>query len=170
MPSKVHEARRPTCFVGSGGGEGCPVIRVDVTPTELDELRARARMAAPRTRNRLEMVRWRWSAWRTPAGRRPGSRANCSATTGRCGHLKAFLADGFAALLDRPRPGRPSRAAEEDLGALDVLFDAGGRTQTARQLGAWLERERGVAVHPNRVGRPLRRRRFDWKRTVASVA
>jgi len=144
------------------------VIRVQLTPAERDELRARTREPglASRTRDRLEMVRLADAGWSVP---RIARHLGCHEQTARR-QVKAFLARGFGALPDRPRSGRPPTVAEADLRALEAVLDAGGRTWTARQLVAWLERERGAAVHPDHLRRLLRRRRFGWKRTVTSVA
>lgn len=142
------------------------MIRVSLTAAEREELRARTRTADPRARDRLEMVRLVDAGWSVP---RVARHLGLHEQTVRR-HVKAFLARGFAALPDRPRPGRPPRVAEADLLAVEALLDAGGRTWTTRQLVAWLAEERGVAVHPDHLRRLLRRRRFGWKRTVPSVA
>ena len=142
------------------------MIRVSLTAAEREELRARARVADPRARDRLEMVRLVDAGWSVP---RVARHLGLHEQTVRR-HVAAFLAHGFAALPDRPRPGRPPRVTEADLLALEALLDAGGRTWTTRQLVAWLAEQRGVAVHPDHLRRLLRRRRFGWKRTVASVA
>jgi len=142
------------------------VIRVALTEAERAELRTRTRTADPRTRDRLEMVRLADAGWSIPRiARHLGPHEQ---TVRR--HLKGFLAHGFAALPDRPRPGRPPRVTEADLRAVEVLLDAGGRTWTTRQLVAWLAVQRGVTVHPDHLRRLLRRRRFGWKRTVTSLA
>jgi putative transposase len=144
------------------------MIRIELTPAQRGELRARTREpgSAPRTRDRLEMIRLGDAGWTIP---RIARHLGCHEQTVRK-YVKAFLADGFAALPDRPRPGRPPRVTEEHLLALEALLDAGGRTWTTRQLVAWLEREHGVRVHPDHLSVLLHRRRFGWKRTVTSVA
>ena len=142
------------------------MIRVTLTDAGRAELRARARGAGSRTRDRLEMVRLADAGWSVPRIARHLGRHEQTVRR----HVAAFLADGFDALPDRPRPGRPPAVAAADLLALEAVLDAGGRTWTARQLVAWLEAERGVAVHPDHLRRLLRRRGFGWKRTVASVA
>jgi transposase len=144
------------------------VIRVALTPAQHDELRARTREAgvAPRTRDRLEMVRLADAGWSVP---RIARHLGAHEQTVRK-YVKAFLADGFDALPDRPRPGRPPSVTAAHLDALEALLDAGGRTWTAPQLAAWLERERGVRVHPDHLSVLLHRRRLGWKRTVTSVA
>ena len=142
------------------------MIRVALTAAEHEDLRARSRTAAPRERDRLGVLRLADAGWRVPRIARHLGRHEQTVRR----HLKAFLAHGFAALPDRPRPGRPPRATDADLAALEARVDAGDRTWTARQLAAWLERERGVTLHPDHLRRLLRRRRFGWKRTVTSVA
>jgi transposase len=83
--------------------------------------------------------------------------------------VKRFLAEGFAGLEDRPRPGRPPRLSEADLLALEERLDAdaasGARTWTLGQAAGWLAEERRVAVSPAHLGARLRRRGFRWKRT-----
>ncbi len=142
------------------------MIRISLTDAEWAELRARARAADPRTRDRLEMVGLVAAGWSVP---RVAHHVGLHEQTVRR-HVKAFVAHGFAALPDRPRSGRPPTVTEDDLLALEALLDAGGRTWTTRQLVGWLAERRGVAVHPDHLRRLLRRRRFGWKRTVTSVA
>jgi len=144
------------------------VIRVALTPAQHEELRARTREPglAARTRDRLEMVRLADAGWSVPrVARHLGAHEQTVRT-----YVKAFLAEGFAALPDRPRPGRPPRVTAAHLDALGALLDAGGRTWTTAQLVAWLGREHGVRVHPDHLSRLLHARRFGWKRTVSSVA
>ncbi len=144
------------------------MIRVTLTPAQQEELRARTREpgVAPRTRDRLEMVRLADAGWGIP---RIARHLAAHEQTVRK-YVKAFLAEGFAALPDRPRPGRPPRVTAAHLDALAALLDAGGRTGTTPQLVDWLERAHGVRVHPDHLSVLLHRRRFGWKRTVTSVA
>src|SRR5215212_112205 len=144
------------------------MIRVELTPAQRADLRARTRApgVAPRTRDRLEMVRLADAGWSIP---RVARRLGCHEQTVRK-HVKAFLADGFGSLPDRPRPGRPPVVTAAHLDALEGLLDAGDRTWTTRQLVAWLDAAHGVRVHPDHLSRLLHARRFGWKRTVTSVA
>lgn len=144
------------------------MIRVGLTPAQHEELRTRTRTPgiAPRTRDRLEMVRLADAGWSVP---RIARHLGAHEQTVRK-YIKAFLADGFDALPDRPRPGRPPTITTAHLDALEARLDAGGRTWTPPQLGAWLDQEHGVRVHPDHLRRLLHARRFGWKRTVASVA
>jgi putative transposase len=144
------------------------VIRVALTAAQHEELRARTREPglAPRTRDRLEMVRLADAGWTVP---RIARHLGAHEQTVRK-YVKAFLAEGFAALPDRPRPGRPPAVTPAHLDAVEALLDAGGRSWTTAQLVAWLGQEHGVRVHPDHLSVLLRRRRFGWKRTVPSVA
>lgn len=144
------------------------MIHVRLTEAQRAELRLRTRKPgiAPRTRDRLEMVRLADAGWSAP---RIAQHLGCHEQTARK-YVKVFLAEGFDALVDRPRPGRRPTVTEEHVQALEALLDAGGRTWTAAQLVAWLEREHGVRVHPDHLSRLLHQRRFGWKRTVTSVA
>src|SRR5215207_581154 len=150
------------------GEEGPAVIRVTLADAQREEVRARTREPglAPRTRDRLEMVRLADAGWTVP---RIARHLGAHEQTVRK-YVKAFLAEGFEILPDRPRPGRPPAVTPAHLDALEGLLDAGGRTWTTRQLVAWLERGRGARVHPDHLSRLLHARRFGWKRTVASVA
>jgi transposase len=144
------------------------MIRVALTDAQREEIGARAHApdVTPRLRDRLEMVRLADAGWAIP---RIARHLGCHEQTVRK-YVKAFLADGFAALPDRPRPGRPPRVTAAHLDALEALLDAGGRTWTTPQLVAWLNREHGVPVHPDHLSVLLHRRRFGWQRTVTSVA
>lgn len=84
-------------------------------------------------------------------------------------YVKAFRADGFAALPDRPKPGRPPTVTAAHLHALEQVLETGDRTWTTRQLVDWLDRAHQVHVHPNYLSQLLHARRCSWKRTVTSV-
>jgi len=144
------------------------MIRVTLTPAQHKELRTRTRAPgiAPRTRDRLEMIRLADAGWTVP---RIARHLGAHEQTVRK-YLKAFLTEGFDALPDRPRPGRPPTITTAHLDALEARLDAGGRTWTTPQLVAWLDEEHGVRVHPDHLSRLLHARRFGWKRTVSSVA
>jgi|SRR5579883_1791195 len=139
----------------------------DEQRAELNE-RARARTLAPRLRDRLEMVRLSDVGLRV---REIARRLGVHEQTVRK-FLKAFLAQGFDGLADRPSPGRPPRASTADLAALGQLLDEAattGQTWTAPQLAAWLARERHVALSTSRLRVLLRAHEFRWKRTTRSV-
>ncbi|MGI8405708.1 MAG: helix-turn-helix domain-containing protein [Thermomicrobiales bacterium] len=144
------------------------MIRVTLTETQRTDLRTRTHAATitPRLRDRLEMIRLADAGWSIP---RIAHHLGCHEHTVRT-YVKVFLADGFDALPDRPRPGRPPTVTSAHLDALETLLDAGERTWTARQLATWLAREHAVRVHPRYLSQLLHARRFGWKRTVPSVA
>ncbi len=144
------------------------MIRVAVTSAQHEELRTRTRTpgVAPRTRDRLEMVRLADAGWSVPRiARHLGAHEHTVRK-----YIKAFLVEGFAALPDRPRPGRPPTITTAHLDALEARLDAGGRTWTPPPLVAWLDQEHGVRVHPDHLSRLLHARRFGWKWTVSSMA
>ena len=139
----------------------------EVQRAELNE-RARARTLAPRLRERLEMVRLSDLGMCVPEiARTLGAHEQTVRK-----YIKAFLAQGFAGLDDRPIPGRPPRASAADLAALCQLLDEAarrGQTWTAPQLAAWLARERGVQLSTSRLRVLLREQDRRWKRTKRSV-
>jgi transposase len=146
------------------------IIRVALTPEQRGELRqwARQRELAPRVRDRLEMVRQSDLGRTIPQIARE---LRLHEQTVRK-YLTAFLADGFAALPDRPRPGRPPTVTAADLDAVVGLLDEGaatGRSWTLPQLARWLGAERGASVSTGHLRALLRRRRCRWKRTVRTV-
>jgi transposase len=146
------------------------LIRVTLTPEQLAELNARARSrdAAPHERERLEMIRLSHLGLTIPRiaahlGRHPQ-------TVRRI--VTGFLADGFAVVPDRPRPGRPPTLPAAVLTAVEQRLDAAaaaGRTWTAPAVVAWLRDEHGVAISPAWLAERLKGRRFRWKRTQQSV-
>jgi transposase len=86
--------------------------------------------------------------------------------------VKTFLAGGFEALPDRPRPGRPPTLTDTHLEAVEALLDTAaslGETWTAPRLAAWLAQTHGVQLDAEYLAARLRARRFRWKRTKRSV-
>jgi transposase len=147
-------------------------LRIDLTPVQRAELerRLRARTTERRVHDRLEMVRAVADGATVPrAARALGFHPQ---TVRHAVHR--FAAEGFAGLVDFPRPGRPPRLDEADLAAVEERLDAdaqtGARTWTLPQLAAWLAEERGVCIGPDRLGVLLKRRGFRWKRTKRATA
>ncbi|GAC1454692.1 MAG: hypothetical protein PVSMB4_15260 [Ktedonobacterales bacterium] len=146
------------------------IIRVRLTPEQRDELnqRARARTLPPRLRERLEMVRLSDLGQTIPQIAQTLGHHDQTVRK----YLKAFIADGFTALPDRPISGRPPALTRADLNALGHLLDAAaarGETWTTPRLRHWLASERGVRISTGRLGVLLRRERMRWKRTKHSV-
>ena len=144
------------------------MIRVELSPDQREELqqRTRQRGLSPQTRERLEMVRLADAGWNIPKIARYLGRQEATVRK----HIKCFLAEGFDALPDRPRPGRPKKVTEEHLRAVEQLIDESERSFTAPQLVKWLQEEHGVQISTDRLCRLLKRRRYRWKRTKRSVA
>jgi transposase len=146
------------------------VITVRLTDAQWTEWQRlwQARTLAPRVRARLEMIRRSDLGWSPP---RIADALGVHEQTVRK-YVKAFVADGFAALADRPRSGRPPTVTVADRAALERLLDesaAAGRTWTLPQLVQWLATERGVPISTGRLSVLLTGRRFRWKRTKRSV-
>ena len=97
------------------------IIRVHLTPDQLDDLNARARRRdlTPRERERLEMIRLSHLGVTIPqiAAHLDGH----PQTVRRI--IRGFLDAGFAILPDQPRPGRPLTLTEEVLAAVEQRLD-----------------------------------------------
>ena len=149
-----------------------PPLRIDLNPADRDELarRLRARTTPRREYDRLRMIETVATGATVPQAARTLGVHHQTVRQA----VKRFLADGFAGLTDRPRPGRPPRLSEADLLAVEARLDAdaasGARTWTLPQLAAWLAEERGVTLSPDRLGALLKRRDFRWKRTKRATA
>jgi transposase len=142
-------------------------IRLQLRDAQRAELLtwSRDRRTAPRTHERLEMVRLADAGWTVP--QIAGVLHRHEQTVRK--YIKAFVADGFAALPDRPGPGRPRRITDAHLAAVGALLDTSKRTWTTRQLLDWLLTEHGVGVHPTHFSRLLHRCDYRWKRTRRSL-
>jgi transposase len=149
-----------------------PPLRIDLSAADRDELarRLRARTTPRREYDRLRMVDAVAAGATVPQAARALGFHHQTVRQA----VKRFLAEGFAGLADRPRPGRPGRLSEADLLALEARLDAdaasGAPTWTLGQLAAWLAEERGVSIGPDRLGVLLKRRDFRWKRTKRATA
>jgi len=144
-------------------------FRIWLTAEQWAEWHQRWRAQATlRERTRLDIVwlsAWGWSVPRI--ARRAGLHEQ---TVRRL--VTRFLAEGFAGLADRPRPGRPATLTLADLLAVEALLDGAatsGQTWTTPRLATWLAETRAVRVNAEYLGARLRARRFRWKRTKRSV-
>jgi transposase len=142
--------------------------------------RARERVVAPALRDRLEMLRLSDLGRSVPQiARDPGTHDQTVRK-----YPKAFLAaeaaaeaaapgGGWAALPDRPRPGRPPTLPEAHLLAVERLLDEaaarGERTWSAPRLAAWLAETHRGRVAPKYLAERLSARGFRWKRTRRTV-
>jgi transposase len=121
------------------------------------------RELAPRTRERLEMVKAVALGYALAEVARWSGRTE--RTVGRW--LAAFAAGGVSAVADAPRAGRPPRADAAYLAALEraadtppralgLLFDA----WTSDRLSAYLAETTGVRIAPGWLRALLARRRY----------
>lgn len=144
-------------------------FRIQLTEGQRTDLRAlaRARATPASLRERLEMIALADAGQTVPQIARFLGRHEQTVRR----WVKAFLADGFAALAHplRHAGGRPRRVTDAQLDALTALLDTTARAWTTRQLVDWLAREQGVRVHPLHLSRLLHRRGYCWKRTRRSL-
>lgn len=145
-------------------------FRIRLTPEQRAEMhqRSRARVIPPRVRDRLDLVRLSDLDWSVP---HIAAYLGCHEPTVRRA-VKAFLAGGFDALPDQPRPGRPPTLTVAHLEAVEALLDAAaarGETWTAPRLAAWLAETHSVRVAAEYLAARLRARQFRGKRTKRRV-
>jgi len=139
------------------------MYRIRLTAEQHQELRRRthARGLAPRTRDRLEMVRLADAGWSVP---RIARHLGQHEQTVRA-WIKAFLAGGFDALPNLPRGGGHSAFTPALIAATHAMILRSDRIWTARQIAAWLAAEHGVTLSPSRVRFHLRRAGLSYQRT-----
>jgi transposase len=143
------------------------VYRVHLTETQRDELQRRAHApgGAPRTRDRLEMVRLASTGLSIP---RIAQILGISEPRVRY-WIQRFLADGFDALPDQPHRGRPSALTAPILTALKAELQKGDRTWNARQIADWLADQHGVRLSRRHLTRLLQQAKLSYKRTHRSL-
>lgn len=131
------------------------------------------RELALRVRERLEMVKGAALGWEVAAIAAWSGRT--AATVRRW--LAAFGEGGVAALADAPRGGRPRRADDAYLAALEAAVEADPRglgqgfdVWTSARLSAYLAETTGTRVAPGWLRVLLHRRRFAHGRPKHSVA
>ena len=143
------------------------MYRVHLTEAQRDELhrRAHAPGVAPRTRDRLEMVRLASTGFSIP---RVAQILGISEP--RVRHwIQRFLANGFDALPDQPHRGRPSALTPAILTALKAELANGDRTWNAPQIADWLADQHGLCLSPRHLARLLQRASLSYKRTHRSL-
>ena len=130
------------------------------------------RELAPRQRERLEMVK---------AARLGADVATIAAWSGRTVRtvrrwLAAFRAGGVAALADAPMPGRPVKADDGYLAALEQAVATVPRSLglpfdvwTSGRLSVWLAEQTGVRIAPGWLRVLLHRARFACGRPKHTV-
>lgn len=132
--------------------------------TELNR-RAHQKDIAPSTRDRLEMVRLSDAGFSVPKiARHLGQHEQTVRAW-----IKAFLANGFEALVNKPRGGKQSALTETILDALRTEIGKGERTWTAGQIAEWVAEHYGVRLSVGRMHKHLRRARLSWQRTSRTL-
>lgn len=147
--------------------EGRLLYRVHLLPEQRRELNrlARDREVAPRTRDRLEMVRLADLGYSIPK-----IAVHLQISEVRVRHwLKRFLTGGFDALPDAPHPGPATALTPEVLEAVRQQIRTSGQTWTAAQVADWVAERFGVRRTPDHLGRMLKRGNLSYKRTHRSL-
>ncbi len=143
------------------------MIRVHLTEEQRPELKQLTRTPglAPRTRERLEMVRLADAGWSIP---RIARHLQAHPQTVRY-WIKRFRDGGFAGLPDQLHPGRPGAITPAMLDRLRQEMRTQPCTWTARQITAWLAEEYGVCRSVDQVREVLRQANLSYKRTHRSL-
>ena len=123
--------------------------------------RAHQQNVAPNTRDRLEMLRLSDAGWSIP---KIAEHLRIHQQTVRR-WIKTFLREGFDALVDPPRPGKPSAITPEILAAVRAWIEQGDRTWNAGQIADEVARVFGVRRSVDRWQRLLHRSNLGYKRT-----
>jgi transposase len=146
---------------------------IDAAQRAAVEARLRERDLPPRERERLEMVKGAALGWDPAAIAAWCGRSE--ATVRRW--LAAFRAGGLDALADAPRAGRPRRADDAYLTALEAAVEADPRALgqgfdvwTSTRLSAYLAEATGTRIAPGWLRVLLHRLRFAHGRPKHSVA
>src|SRR5579871_1973406 len=127
--------------------------------------RAHQSQVAPRTRDRLEMLRLSDAGWSIP---QIAVHLQSHEQTVRR-WIKVFFLEGFDALVTPPRPGKPSAITEDILAQVRAWIEAGDRTWNTGQIAAEVERVYGIGRSHDQWRRLLRRDRQVYKRTSRNL-
>src|SRR5579872_7330870 len=79
--------------------------------------------------------------------------------------IKAFLAGGFDALVNKPRGGNVSALTAPMLEAVRAELTNDTRTWTAAQVADWVAAAHGVRLSADRLRRHLKRAGISWQPT-----
>ena len=143
------------------------MYRVHFNEPMRQELNRRAHLpeTAPNTRDRLEMLRLSDAGWSIP---KIANHLQKHHQTVRF-WIKTFLLEGFDALVDPPRPGRPSAVTEEILAAVREWIQKADRIWSADQIALEVERVYGLRRAAKQWRRLLRRQEMTYKRTSRNL-
>lgn len=139
------------------------MYRVQFDDPARQELIRRAHQVkiAPRTRDRLEMLRLSDAGWSIP-----------KIAVHLCTHeqtvrrwIKVFLLKGFEALVDPPRPGKRSAITPDILAAARGWIEQADRTWSAGQIAEEVAQVYGIRRSVDQWRRLLRREKLAYKRT-----
>src|SRR6476469_515936 len=119
----------------------------------------------PRTRDRLEMLRLSDAGWSIP--RIAQHMRQHEQTVRRW--IKVFLLDGFDALVDPPRPGKPSALTSAILAEVRQWIEKGDRIWSAGQIAAEVARIHGIDRSVDQWRRLLKRQKLAYKRTSRNL-
>ena len=138
------------------------MYRVHLNEAEREQLQRRTRRPlTPQTRDRLEMVRLSNAGWSIP--KIAGHLQAHEQTVRRW--IKTYLAAGFDALADKPRPGKKSAIGPDILEQVTTWLQQSQRTWSAPQIAQEVEERFGIRRSPAQWRRLLRRERLSYKRT-----
>jgi transposase len=131
------------------------------------ELHRRAHQpdVAPRTRDRLEMVRLSDKGWSIPKIAR---HLNQHEQTVRY-WIKLFLLESFDGLDDKPHTGQKSAITEDILAEVRSWLEKGERTYNAKQIAEEVARLHGLERSAKQFRRLLRREKISYKRTSRNL-
>lgn len=143
------------------------MYRVHFDDTARQELIRRAHQAkiAPSTRDRLEMLRLSDAGWSIPKIAR---HLQMHQQTVRR-WIKVFLLEGFDALVDPARPGKPSAITPDILAAVHQWIELGERVWTAPQIAEAVFQVYGIRRSAKQWRRLLRREKLAYKRTSRNL-
>ncbi len=143
------------------------MYRIMLTDDQRQELRQRTRQAsiAPSFRDRLEMVRLSDAGWSVPTiAQHLGFHENTVRAW-----IKAFIANGFAALRNKPRGGDTSAVTPAMLATVRTEIGKGARTWSACEVADWIAEHHGVRISPGRMRVHLKRAKLSYQRTSRSL-
>ena len=143
------------------------MYRVQFDEAARQELIRRAHQPkiAPRTRDRLEMLRLSDAGWSIPKIAR-----HLQSHEQTVRHwIKVFLLEGFDALVDAPRTGRPSGITAEIRCAVRQCIEKGERTWSADQIAEKVAKDYGIRRSQKQWRRLLRQEKLSFKRTSRNL-
>ena len=143
------------------------MYRVQFDEAARQELNRRAHQPkiASRTRDRLEMLRLSDAGVSIPkiARHLPYHEQTVRHW------IKVFLLEGFDALADPPRPGRPSAITAEIRSAVRAWIEKGDRIWSAGQIAEKVAQEYGIRRSQKQWRRLLRQEKLRFKRTSRNL-